>query len=149
VFGSTHLLCNGAAVLAEHDALRATVARMRGLCDALSDENRPPLVEIDRLLNRFSADLSANFATEEQDGYFASLVAARPECDALVAHLHAEHVLLSDAIDTLRNRARTGRKNPQLGVLLGRTLDQFQAHERAENRLLQEFFLLDDGGESG
>jgi hypothetical protein len=116
MFGSTHLLCNGAAVLAEHDALRAKVARMRGLCDALADEKRPPLVEIDRLLNGFSADLSANFATEEQDGYFESLVAARPECDALVAHLHAEHVLLTEAVDALRNRARTREQNPQLAA---------------------------------
>lgn len=149
MFGSTHLLCNGAAVLAEHDALRATVARMRGLCDALSDEKGSTLVEIDRLLNGFSADLSANFVTEEKDGYFESLVAVRPECDALVAHLHAEHVLLTEAVDALRSRARAEGRNPQLGLLLGRTLDQFQAHERSENRLLQEFFLLDEGGESG
>jgi hypothetical protein len=27
MFGSTHLLCDGAAVLAEHDALKATAAR--------------------------------------------------------------------------------------------------------------------------
>ena len=147
MFGSTHLLCNGAAVLAEHDALRATVARMRGLCGALSCEKKPPLVEIDRLLDGFSADLSANFATEEQDGYFGSLVDARPECDGLVAHLHAEHVLLTDAVEALRNRARSVERDPQLGLLLGRTLDQFQAHERSENRLLQDFFLLDEGGE--
>jgi len=147
MFGSTHLLCNGAAVLAEHDALKATAARVRGLCTALSHENEPPLVEINRLLGRFSADLSANFATEEQDGYFESLVAVRPECDTLVAHLHAEHVLLTEAVDALRNRARTEGRNPLLALLLGRTLDQFQAHERSENRLLQEFFLLDEGGE--
>jgi hypothetical protein len=148
VFGSTHLLCNGAAVLAEHDALKATAARMRGLCEALSREQKPPLVEINQLLNAFSAGLSANFATEEQDGYFESLVAVRPECDVLVAHLHAEHVLLTEAVDALRIRARAKGRNPQLGLLLGRTLDQFQAHERSENRLLQEFFLLDQGGEA-
>jgi hypothetical protein len=149
MFGSTHLLCNGAAVLTEHDALKATAVRMRGLCTALCHQNNPSLVEINRLLSRFSSDLSANFATEEQDGYFESLVAVRPECDALVAHLHVEHVQLTDAVDALRNRARTEGRNPQLGLLLGRTLDQFQAHERSENRLLQEFFLLDEGGESG
>jgi hypothetical protein len=147
MFGSTHLLCNGAAVLTEHDALKVTAARMRGLCTALSHGNKPSLVEINRLLSRFSADLSANFATEEQDGYFESLVAVRPECDALVAHLHAEHVLLTEAVEALRNRARTERRNPLLGSLLSRTLDQFQTHERSENRLLQEFFLLDEGGE--
>ena len=149
MFGSTHLLCNGAAVLAQHDALKATAARMRGLCTALSHEKKPSLVEISRLLSRFSADLSANFETEEQDGYFESLVAARPECDVLVAHLHAEHVMLTEAVEALRNRARTEGRNPQLGSLLGRTLDQFQAHEHSENRLLQEFFLRDEGGEGG
>lgn len=147
MFGSTHLLCNGAAVLAEHDTLRTSVVRMRGLCDALSDEKRPSLVEVDRLLDGFSVDLSTNFATEEQDGYFQSLVAVRPECDELVAHLHAEHVLLTEAVDALRIRARAMGRNPQLGLLLGQTLDRFQAHERSENRLLQEFFLLDVGGE--
>ena len=147
MFGSTHLLGNGAAVLAEHDALKATAARMRGLCKALSHEKKPPLVEINQLLSAFSAGLSANFATEEQDGYFGSLVSARPECDVLVAHLHAEHVQLTEAVEALRNRARTEGRNPQLGFFLGRTLDQFQAHERSENRLLQEFFLLDEGGE--
>jgi len=147
MFGSTHLLCNGAAVIAEHDALNATAARMRGLCKALTHEKKPPLVEIDRLLGRFSADLSANFATEEQDGYFGSLVSLRPAFDARVAHLHAEHVHLVETVDALRKRARTVRTDPQLGLLLGRTLDQFQAHEHSENRLLQEFFLLDEGGE--
>src|SRR5690242_130179 len=116
MFGSSHLLCNGAAVLVEHDALRLTVARMRGLCDALADDKKPSLVEIDRLLGSFSVDLSANFATEEQDGYFESLVAVRPECDALVAHLHAEHVLLTEAVEALRNSARAPGRNPQLGL---------------------------------
>ena len=147
MFGSTQFLCNSAAVLVEHDALKATAVRMRGLCTALSHHDKPSLVEINHLLSRFSADLSANFATEEQDGYFASLVAVRPECDALVAHLHAEHVQLKEKVDALRNRARAVGRDPQLGSLLGRTLDQFQAHERCENRLLQEFFLLDEGGE--
>src|SRR5689334_20001555 len=121
MFVSPHVICNGVAVLAEHDALKATAARIRGLCTALSRENEPSRVEINLLLGRFSADLSANFATEEQDGYFESLVAARPECDALVAHLHAEHVQLTETVDALRNRARSVERDPQLGALLGRT----------------------------
>src|ERR1041385_2741915 len=141
MFGSTHLLCNGAAMLTEHDALKATAARMRGLCRSLFHHDKPSLVEIDHLLDTFSVDLSANFATEEQDGYFESLVAVRPECDALVAHLYAEHVQLRETVDALRNRARAVGQDPQLGLLLGRTLDRFQAHERSENRLLQDLFL--------
>jgi hypothetical protein len=66
--------------------------------------------------------------------------------------LHLTEVRSPPAVDALAvleafaTAARNQPSSPVFGPELKRFVDLFQAHERAENAVLQEFFVRDGGG---
>jgi signal transduction histidine kinase len=132
-------------VLEDHADLRKMVTGLRGMCRALREGRCLPGPESAALIEEFESQLIPHFAAEQAEEYFGSLVTEQPRLLQRVERLQAEHAELAEALDRLIELARSEDGGPELGVRLGQFLDSFEAHEHAENRLMQEFLLLDEG----
>ena len=91
---------------------------------------------------------------EEEGGYMASIIDAKPHCVERVAVLRREHdvfrALLPEIMQRLKEAAISGEADVEsccaaLQDLLGR----LDAHDRCEQRLWQDGLLRDEGGEGG
>ncbi len=134
------------AVLEGHAELDKTVSRLRGLCVALHDGHTPADGDPASLIEEFEAQLLPHFAAEEAEEFFGSLVTDQPSLLKRVELLQDDHIGMAEALDALQNFAESGPTGPDLAVRITQFLDRFDAHEHAENELMQEFFLLDQGG---
>jgi hypothetical protein len=132
-------------VWGEHAALRATLSRLRRFSVVTGDERPEDDAELRDLLARFSEQLLEHFAAEEHEEYFGTLIADCPRLADPIARLRTEHREMMGAIVLLKSLVSSGDRL-EFASRLGNLLDQFLAHERAENLLLQEFFLRDEGG---
>ena len=143
---SSELAVIADAVLKDHAELDKIVLRLRGMCVVLRDGRAPADAEPAGLIEEFEAQLSHHFAAEEE--FFESLVTEEPEPRLLqrVERLQADHGAMAEALNRLLVFAQGGPPAPKLTVRLARFLDWFDLHHLAENALMQEFFLLDQGG---
>jgi hypothetical protein len=135
------------AVLEDHAELDKTVAQLRSLCVALCGTHPPADPTPAALVEEFEAHLIVHFAAEEAEEFFGSLVTEEPRLLQRVERLQAEHHDMVQALGHLVDFAQGGPPGPELAVRLGNFLEWFDAHEEAENALMQEFFLLDEGGD--
>lgn len=124
------------AVREDHADLNELVAKLRALAASLRDGQD--------LLEEFEAELIPHFASEQAEEYFGSLIAEQPHLLRQVEQLQRDHEQLTEDLDRLTQLAANARGS-ELGPRLERFLDAFEAHERAENALLQEFCLMDEG----
>jgi hypothetical protein len=135
------------ALSREHERLDVTLRHFRELCESLASERAAPgpdarpLVAIADLL----ADLSQHFAAEERDAYFGTIVLEQPSLLPRVAVLKAEHGAMLRTIAELGAIAADDHRRSELSAPALRLIARFQAHEHAENELLQEYFLRDEG----
>lgn len=137
------------AVLEDHEKLDATVARLRKLCAALAHDQAAADPAAAALIEEFEAQLIPHFLAEQAEEYFGSLVTDQPRLLEQVQHLQAEHAEMAETLGKLLEFTQTGPPGPDLARRLTRFLDQFDAHEHAENTLMQEFLLLDDVARHG
>ena len=63
-----------------------------------------------------------------------------------VERLQDDHVEMAEALDALQKFAVSGPSGSELAARITQFLDRFDAHEHAENTLMQEFYTLDKGG---
>ncbi len=98
------------------------------------------------LLDELVRAMGVHFEAEEDEGYFGALVEERPELDLPIQRLRAEHRRMSARGAELLALAESSRAPREVASKLRELLDTFDAHERAENQLLQDFFGLDEGG---
>jgi hypothetical protein len=103
------------------------------------------MTEARGFLSDFSARLSTYFDAEEAGGYFDTIRSACPELQHKVVALEQAHTNIRDSVTSLRRLARDSTEAADLGRRIGIVMDEFDAHEHAENGLLQEFFLHDQG----
>lgn len=129
------------AVLDDHAALVGAAKKLRDLCVAAS---RGATVAWTRPIEEFRARLLTHFAAEETDDFFGGSV-GRPALLGRVHRLQAEHAELAFAAECLLSVARTAPRRSDLYAGVIRFLDRFEVHEHAENALLQEVLLTDDG----
>lgn len=134
------------AVLEGHAELDRTVSQLRELCVALCCNQAPADPGPAALIEEFEAQLILHLAAEEAEEFFGSLVTEQPSLLQRVERLQAEHVEMAEALDRLREFAKRGPPGPGLAGRITQFLDRFDTHEHAENELMQEFFLLDQGG---
>lgn len=134
------------AVLGAHARLHITVDELRDLCRSLdeSEDDGPIVADPRALLERFSHELLSHFSAEEKGGYFDTLVAERPQFSQRVARLLDEHDEMRRTTVGLTAAARSLPPH-QLAARLAELIATFEAHERAEVRLLQDFFSSDEG----
>jgi Hemerythrin HHE cation binding domain len=143
---SNELALIAEAVLEDHAELDKTVSQLRELCVALCCNQAPADPGPAALIEEFEAQLILHLAAEEAEEFFGSLVTDQPSLLQRVERLQAEHGEMAETLDQLLEFAKSGPSWPELAVRLIRFLDGFDAHEHAENALMQEFFLLDQGG---
>jgi CBS domain-containing protein len=131
------------SVLRNHAELDDTVRGLRDLCAALSGNRASCDSAPAALIAEFEAQLVAHFDVEQAEELFGSLVTHQPHLFKRVEHLQAAHGEMAEALDQLLTFARKGPPGRDLAARLTRFLDRFDAHEHAENALMQEFLLLD------
>jgi hypothetical protein len=132
------------AVRADHADLDELVIRLRRLCTSLRDYDRGDDCDPGALIEEFESELIPHFATEQAEEFFGSLSTEQPRLLLRVERLQDEHRQMAEAVDHLLEFA-TSDPGPELALRLEHFLDLFDAHEHAENELMQEFFLLDEG----
>lgn len=135
------------AVLEDHAELEKIVERLRELCMALHTQPSSADLRAESLIYEFEDLLIPHFAAEEAEEFFGSLATEEPRLLYRVERLQAEHVQIAEALDRIAEFARTRPAAQVLAARLTRLLDAFDAHEHAENELMQEFLLLDEGGD--
>jgi hypothetical protein len=143
---SSELAVSSEAVREDHAELDKTVLRLRGMCVVLRGGHAPADADPAGLIEAFEGQLIHHFAAEEAKEFFGSLVTDEPRLLQRVQRLQADHGAMAGALDRLLVFAQGGPPAPKLAVRLARFLDWFDLHHLAENALMQEFFLLDQGG---
>lgn len=136
-----------AAALREgHAEIRESVLRLKELCTSL----RRNEVSVDPspvvLIEEFGGLLIPHFAAEEVEKFFGSSVTEEPQLLRLVEGLEAEHKDMLEALDRLVVFANDGPQPADLAARLANFLHWVEAHEHAENALMQEFLLRDEDG---
>lgn len=147
MFHSSHpgLFGRPETVVMDSQSLRSTIVGLRRISGSLLSYAPQAMAEARNLLSDFSARLSTYFDAEEAGGYFDTIGTDCPELQHKVVTLEHAHTELRDAVASLRRLARDANESADLGRRIGLVIDDFEAHEHAENGLLQEFFLRDQG----
>jgi len=124
----------------------AAIARLRALSEALragQPESGPRAVA---LLEALETELLFRFAAEKIEEFVGALLTKQPRLLRRSERLEAEHAKIGDAIEQLVRFARRAPASVDLSERITRFLDGLERHERAENALMHEFLLLDEGG---
>jgi hypothetical protein len=133
------------AVLQDHANLRVTIGMLRALALAGNVAEPAPELAPGSLLDAFRAQLLAHFAIEESEGYFGTLGEERPSLRPGIARLRSEHEDMLRAVSRLLALSEDPSRYPELVEELKSFIDCFNAHESAENDLMQDFFSRDEG----
>jgi len=129
----------------DSELLRSTISGLRRVSDSHFGDAPPAMTETRTLLSELSARLSTYFDAEESGGYFGTISTDCPGLLPKVVELEQAHTDLRDAVASLRGLARDGTGAAEVGRRIGVVIDDFETLEHAENDLLQEFFLRDEG----
>ena len=131
--------------IAEHQDLQLVMSRAR---DAIVEHCLSP-GEIGALVTQLLDRLAAHFRNEEQGGYFDEVMAAAPRFHARVDLLVRQHCFLKELLESLRRRVNAGARSQaswlEAQAIFERFLRNFQEHEAAETKLLQEAYTDDLG----
>jgi hypothetical protein len=133
-------------VLQDHRDLGVTLRSLEKLCATLDETERAPPLEPAalELIVELHAELSQHFTAEEGDAYFGAMARDRPGSAHRIAELKQQHAEMLAAVGSLRDLAGQARWT-ELSSPARRFVAGLRAHEAAETRLLQEFFLRDEG----
>jgi hypothetical protein len=126
-------------------ALQSTIVELRNVSDSLREGDPHAGAAARDLLSDLSAEFSLYFDAEESENYFGALLADRPRLKTEVGKLRDAHEGFRDSVGSLRRLAADESQDTRLAAGIDRVLDDFEEHEQAENALLQEFFLTDEG----
>ncbi len=129
------------AAFSEHARLHATLLRLRELCILLGDQEVTSEFEPHGLLDEFREQMVDHFAAEEAEDYFGTLASEVPSLAPRIALLEAEHWQLIETVDQLQLLSEHAARRGELIARLGELLARFEAHERDESAILQDFFL--------
>jgi len=132
------------AVRASHDELDHSIIELREVCTVLRTGGSPD-TELPPLLERFSEELLLHLAEEELEETFGSLLTDQPRVLYRVERLQKEHVDMTDTVTRLVELCRSESAGIDLAVRIDQLLDKLAVHEHAENTLMQELVLLDEG----
>jgi hypothetical protein len=157
------------AIVAVHESLSRTLARLRELCDALDAgvetlawRLKPPTLALDleeELLTHFAVEeadvyfgtialdleeeLLTHFAVEEADVYFGTIAHDRPDLIVAIATLRAEHAVMLSLIERLRELSTDPEHWHDLVAPARVLLSMFETHEHAEARLIEGFLTAE------
>ena len=135
----------GDALLKTHRALLKSLHVLRAVALTTAEERLPVLLAcLDTTRDR----LAEHFRFEEDNGYLASVLECQPHLERTVGRLAQEHDALLRYLDELRAEARAGQNvTAQLRQKVGRWIQRVRRHERSEDVLVQDAFIVDLNGE--
>ena len=136
------------AVRDDHVELQRMITRLRGLCDASQQGRTAAELDPAELLEDFEDLLLIHFAAEEAEEFFGSLTTEQPRLLDRIGRLQREHGELVGMVDELLEYTRREPRHTELSARIERFLDRLDTHEHAENALMQELILLDEGGDA-
>lgn len=134
-----------ARIVAGTEALRLTIDRLRRVSHSLLGHVPEGAVEARSLLSDFAAQVSDYLDAEDTSGYHGTIRAGHPGTERHVDGLERGHDELRDSVAAIRRFARDGGEGRELGHRIDELVADFERKEHAENELLQEFFLRDEG----
>ena len=79
-----------------------------------------------------------HFANEEAGGYLTSVLTERPEAAPRVEALKKQHSVVRDELERLIGHAADGARIRQLSEEIASLVEMFDAHEDAEQALIDE-----------
>ncbi len=128
-----------------HRALLNDLQILEEACRPVSPESLPRLR---RRLRDTQKHIAEHFRFEEQNGYMDSVRKREPRLGRVVDDLAMQHGQLSQFLDDLIGEAEAAKSLEQeLQSRVAEWIRAVQAHESAENRLVQDVFNLDLGAE--
>lgn len=137
--------------LAEHRELHTTIERIRRLLDSRDDggDVRQKAINATYAVARLRDQVRRHFAQEELGGYLEEAIARLPTIAPQAQVLQRQHGRLLETADRLLKAAETAPSADGLLSQLKTDFDSFadrlEAHENAENVLLQRAFNEDPG----
>jgi hypothetical protein len=126
----------GDALLTSHRDLIRELRSLRACLDTDAPGDLAPC------LGGVRARLVEHFRLEE-GGYLAAILSRRPYLDATIRALIAEHAELLRALDALREAGTAPAADAGLCDEVARWLGRVRRHERREDRLVEDAFLVD------
>jgi hemerythrin superfamily protein len=109
------------------------------------------VTELDRILgilNELGGILPGHFSDEEgRGGLFEQIRDLRPEVDSKLKFLSRAHREIVEALDALREQVlRVRRGTDRIEEAKAAFARQVRAHEQAENSIVLDAYLTDEGG---
>jgi hypothetical protein len=132
-----------ASVLCGANALQSTVFELRGACASLSSNAPHAFLSTFRLLSDFAGQLSGYFEATGSADHFDAISEECPNLGPRARVVQQGHEELRVSVAAAKSLGRGPDTICTLGFSrhVGRLLDDFEEHEHAERRLLQDFFL--------
>lgn len=137
LFGRPH------EVLAETQALSATLSELRRACDSLSGKDSNAIVATMRILSQLATHLSVCLDTRAHRGYFEAIAEECPSLEESITMLASGRDRLRDSVAWTQRLADhcTQANTPLFGRHVRHLIDTITGHEDAERELLRQFFL--------
>lgn len=137
-------------VFEEHGTLRLAIDNIRLL---LSASERPQLAgsrdkRMLEDLRAFDSMLTQHFMGEERGGYLVDVLRDHPELSHQVSLLEKDHEIIATMLKTVLAAwpgSVDSLPNSRPRKMLDELLDRLEAHEAAENGLMQEAVCVDNG----
>jgi hypothetical protein len=130
----------------QHQRLHASLGRIAQLWSLRTERSRPATLILQMIdgTEELRAELAHHFAEEECGGCLEEAVSRCPSLGPEAARLEGEHADLLRQLDhlllQLRRLQPTEQPTGQMEGEFRRFAKQLEAHESAENRILQEGF---------
>jgi hypothetical protein len=129
-----------ATVLERQTPAGKTLSQLRRACTLGLTGRNVPAERYDDLLLKWQDDLSRLFSNEESEEYFGAIALAQTRLIPQIAELRADHAALLDELRRAREFMKMGHDSIQMARRALALTARFDAHERAESTLLQDFF---------
>lgn len=135
------------AIHDEHERLEALLAELQWVLVKPSDTH---LSIVKELMDELAVLLREHFAHEEEGGYFSELVDSRPAFAARVERLRQEHREMLAAVENINRQLRHADSTPLWFAMIETDFTSFlhrcELHQHEENGMVQEGYLIDEGG---
>jgi hemerythrin-like domain-containing protein len=135
LFGRASLVSDG------HTTLKDSARALRDLCEGGASADAQRDSDLAALVEAFAVRVLSHFEVEESGAYFDTLAEDSPELSSPIAQLKNEHGSMRITLRGLREFPVKSPPGSLFVVKLARFLDEFEAHEEHERRVLERYFL--------
>jgi hypothetical protein len=130
----------------EHDRLEALIAEVRWV---LLKPSETHLSIIRELMDELASLLKDHFAHEEDGGYFDEIMERNPTLARRVEQLRQDHREMLAAVHNMNRQLEHADSTPLWFAMIGVDFTDFiqrcEAHQREENKMVQEGYLREIG----